>query len=70
MLMTLHRVCLFSGIHGGYLLGVRSVSGLAFYDWESTELVRRIEISPKHVPLTLCHIPCLRICVDDVTAVF
>jgi coatomer subunit beta' len=39
----------FSGIFGGYLLGVRSVSGLAFYDWESTDLVRRIEITPKHV---------------------
>ncbi|CAB1348140.1 unnamed protein product, partial [Coregonus sp. 'balchen'] len=36
------------GIHGGFLLGVRSVSGLAFYDWENTELVRRIEIQPKH----------------------
>lgn len=31
------------------MLGVRSVSGLAFYDWESTDLVRRIEISPKNV---------------------
>lgn len=37
------------GIHGGNMLGVRSVSGLAFYDWETTELVRRIEITPKHV---------------------
>ena len=37
------------GIFGGHLLGVRSVSGLAFYDWETQELVRRIEISPKHV---------------------
>lgn len=37
------------GIYGGHLLGVRSVSGLAFYDWESTDLVRRIEITPKHV---------------------
>lgn len=31
------------------MLGVRSVSGLAFYDWESLELVRRIDIQPKHV---------------------
>ena len=31
------------------MLGVRSVSGLAFYDWETTDLVRRIEISPKSV---------------------
>lgn len=37
------------GIHGGHLLGVRSVSGLAFYDWESTDLIRRIEITPKHI---------------------
>lgn len=37
------------GIFGGYMLGVRSVSGLAFYDWETLELVRRIEIQPKHV---------------------
>jgi coatomer subunit beta' len=36
-------------IYGGHLLGVRSVSGLSFYDWESTELVRRIEIVPKMI---------------------
>jgi len=28
---------------------VKSVSGLAFYDWESQELIRRIEIQPKSV---------------------
>ncbi|XP_063596464.1 coatomer subunit beta'-like isoform X2 [Penaeus indicus] len=38
------------GIFGGYLLGCRSSStGLAFYDWESQELVRRIEIQPRQV---------------------
>uniref|UniRef100_A0A8D0DEL5 Coatomer subunit beta' n=1 Tax=Sander lucioperca TaxID=283035 RepID=A0A8D0DEL5_SANLU len=37
------------GIFGGFLLGVRSNSGLAFYDWESGELIRRIEIQPKHI---------------------
>ncbi|XP_052832587.1 coatomer subunit beta' [Octopus bimaculoides] len=37
------------GIYGGHLLGVRSVSGLAFYDWETTDLIRRIEITPKHI---------------------
>ncbi|XP_033107699.1 coatomer subunit beta'-like [Anneissia japonica] len=37
------------GIYGGILLGVKSNSGLAFYDWESTSLVRRIEIIPKNV---------------------
>ena len=31
------------------MLGIRSVSGLAFYDWETTDLVRRIEITPKNV---------------------
>merc|ERR1711872_682022 len=36
-------------IFGGHLLGVKSVSGLAFYDWESQELVRRIEIQPRVV---------------------
>ena len=44
-------VLLPAGIYGGFLLGVRSVNGLAFYDWENTELIRRIEIQPKHVRL-------------------
>ncbi len=25
------------------------MNGLAFYDWDNTELIRRIEIQPKHV---------------------
>uniref|UniRef100_A0A7N6C2H7 Coatomer subunit beta' n=1 Tax=Anabas testudineus TaxID=64144 RepID=A0A7N6C2H7_ANATE len=37
------------GIFGGFLLGVRSNSGLAFFTWESFELIRRIEIQPKHI---------------------
>ena len=37
------------GIYGGHLLGVRSVNGLSFYDWETSELIRRIEITPKLV---------------------
>ncbi|KAL0277835.1 UNVERIFIED_CONTAM: hypothetical protein PYX00_004979 [Menopon gallinae] len=37
------------GIFGGYLLGVKSGSGLGLYDWESLELIRRIDIQPKHV---------------------
>lgn len=41
----------FPGIYGGFLLGVRSVNGLAFYDWDNTELIRRIEIQPKHVSI-------------------
>jgi len=39
----------FVGIYGGFLLGVRSVSGLTFYDWETSTLIRRIEITPKLV---------------------
>ncbi len=39
----------FLDIYGGALLGVRSPSGLSFYDWETTELIRRIEIQPKNV---------------------
>lgn len=37
------------GIFGGLLLGVKSVSGLTFFDWESLDLVRRIEIQPRAV---------------------
>ncbi|GFY57345.1 coatomer subunit beta' [Trichonephila inaurata madagascariensis] len=36
-------------IFGGHMLGVKSISGLAFYDWETLDLIRRIEIQPKHV---------------------
>ena len=36
-------------IFGGVLLGVKSPSGLAFYDWDTMSLVRRIEIQPKSV---------------------
>eukprot|EP00124_Ichthyophonus_hoferi_P003757 Ihof_evm2s349 gene=Ihof_evmTU2s349 len=37
------------GIFGGPLVGVRSSNSLAFYDWETTSLVRRIEIVPKQI---------------------
>ncbi|RWS08200.1 vesicle coat complex COPI: beta', partial [Dinothrombium tinctorium] len=37
------------GIFGGFMLGVKSVAGLAFYDWDNLELIRRIEIQPKNV---------------------
>lgn len=37
------------GIFGGWLLGVKSVSGLTFFDWETTSLVRRIEIQPRSI---------------------
>lgn len=38
-----------SGIFGGYLLGVKTSSGLSFYDWENLELIRRIEVQPRYV---------------------
>ncbi|XP_015115279.1 coatomer subunit beta' [Diachasma alloeum] len=37
------------GIFGGFLLGVSSVSGLSFFDWDTLKLVRRIDIQPTHV---------------------
>ncbi|CAG9808919.1 unnamed protein product [Chironomus riparius] len=37
------------GIFGGYLLGVKTSSGLTFYDWENLELIRRIEVQPRYV---------------------
>uniref|UniRef100_A0A336LNK6 Coatomer subunit beta' n=1 Tax=Culicoides sonorensis TaxID=179676 RepID=A0A336LNK6_CULSO len=37
------------GIYGGYLLGVKTSSGLTFYDWENLELIRRIEVQPRHI---------------------
>ncbi len=36
-------------IFGGFLLGVKSPSGLSFFDWDTLELVRRIEIQPRNV---------------------
>lgn len=37
------------GIYGGHLLGVRNATSLSFYDWESLELIRRVEIVIKNV---------------------
>lgn len=39
----------YTGIYGGHLLGVRSPAGLSFYDWETQELIRRIEIQPRTI---------------------
>ncbi len=36
-------------IFGGHLLGVRSVAGFTFYDWQTGNLLRRIDVSPKSV---------------------
>ena len=30
-------------------MGVRASNSLSFYDWESLDLIRRIEITVKHV---------------------
>uniref|UniRef100_A0A146LR86 Coatomer subunit beta' n=1 Tax=Lygus hesperus TaxID=30085 RepID=A0A146LR86_LYGHE len=35
------------GIFGGQLLGVRTVTGLSLYDWETLELIRSIDIQAK-----------------------
>lgn len=37
------------GIFGGFMLGVKSVAGLALYEWDTLELIRRIEIQAKNV---------------------
>lgn len=31
------------------MLGVKTTSGLSFFDWENLELIRRIEVQPKHI---------------------
>lgn len=36
-------------IFGGHLLGMKESNSLSFFDWESLELIRRIEISVKNV---------------------
>ncbi|CAH8656088.1 unnamed protein product [Schistosoma rodhaini] len=36
-------------IFGGYLLGVRSLTGLTFYDWLTGRIIRRIDNNPKGV---------------------
>lgn len=30
-------------------MGVKTSSGLTFYDWENLELIRRIEVQPRHI---------------------
>ena len=36
-------------IYGGFMLGVKTNAGLTFYEWDTLELIRRIEITPKNV---------------------
>ncbi|KAF2098870.1 vesicle coatamer complex, beta subunit [Rhizodiscina lignyota] len=37
------------GLAGGVLLGVKGQGGIGLFDWESGQLVRRIEVEPKDV---------------------
>lgn len=37
------------GLTGGTLLGVKGQGGIGFFDWESGQLVRRIEVEPRNV---------------------
>ncbi|EFO23897.1 hypothetical protein LOAG_04590 [Loa loa] len=46
---TLRPDMIMEGIEGGPLIAARSVNALCFFDWETGFLIRRIEISAKHV---------------------
>ena len=37
------------GLSGGILLGVKGQGGIGLFDWETGQLVRRIEVDPKKV---------------------
>jgi len=37
------------GLSGGVLLGVKGQGGIGLFDWETQQLVRRIEVDPKDV---------------------
>lgn len=37
------------GIFGGYMLGVKTLAGLVLYDWDSIEVLRRIEVDAKNI---------------------
>ncbi|GAB7351155.1 hypothetical protein MBLNU459_g1608t1 [Dothideomycetes sp. NU459] len=37
------------GLSGGVLLGVKGQGGIGLFDWETGQLVRRIEVDPKNV---------------------
>ncbi|KKY21872.1 putative coatomer beta subunit [Diplodia seriata] len=37
------------GLSGGTLLGVKGQGGIGFFDWETGQLVRRIEVEPRNV---------------------
>uniref|UniRef100_A0AAF5PGX4 Beta'-coat protein n=3 Tax=Wuchereria bancrofti TaxID=6293 RepID=A0AAF5PGX4_WUCBA len=46
---TLRPDVIMEGIEGGPLVAARSANALCFFDWETGSLIRRIEISAKHV---------------------
>ncbi|KAK0415577.1 hypothetical protein QR680_012008 [Steinernema hermaphroditum] len=46
---TLRPDLVMEGIDGGHLLAARSSSSLCFYDWESMQLIRRIDIAAKKI---------------------
>lgn len=37
------------------MLGVRTLAGLSFFDWETLDLVRRIDVQPKYVEMNSFH---------------
>jgi coatomer subunit beta' len=37
------------GLCGGFLLGVKGQDGIGMFDWETGNLVRRIEVEPREV---------------------
>lgn len=41
------------GLSGGVLLGVKGQGGIGLFDWETGQLVRRIEVDPKSVSVIL-----------------
>uniref|UniRef100_A0A0N5AKD2 Coatomer subunit beta' n=1 Tax=Syphacia muris TaxID=451379 RepID=A0A0N5AKD2_9BILA len=46
---TIRPDIVMEGVEGGPLVAARSASSLCFYDWETGSLIRRIEISARHV---------------------
>jgi coatomer subunit beta' len=47
------------GLHGRTLLGARGAGFVMFWDWESGEIVRRINVEAKKVGITSAFLLCL-----------
>lgn len=43
------------GLHGGPLLGARGAGYVMFWDWESGEIVRRVDVDAKNVSFFSLH---------------